>query len=333
MNHFYPTSNTLVNGIPAERITYNGQHSPNTTFIEINSLDRNISKYSNPAEYRFELPEHIKDVVHISLVGGTIPVNNYNIRTENGSFDVSYNSTVYTLTIPNGTYSATELASALQGQLQSNVDGGFSVSYSSSTDKMSFTHSSNDFDFLFTRDPRNVVVEPNSGAWINIRNPAPLLGFDANTDYSSTSSRLSAPYAVNLLPIERIYLYMNAEHSDSISNFKQGRKRKEVFGVIHLTSSDIEVLNDETTRFFSQTYGGQDLRHLDIEFRDQFGNLYDFQNKNHTLIFRIDVNTPHIDNNIERPLIPNAAAKPLNHPYQSSALHPNIYASFPGLNN
>jgi hypothetical protein len=308
----------------------NSEHSPNTSFLEINSLDRDHVKFTNPAEYRFQLDEHIKDVIHISLVGGTVPVNNYIIRTENGSFDVSYNSSISTTTIANGNYSGIELAAAFQTALQNDVDVGFTVAYNINTDKITITHSSNDFDFLFTTDPRNTVIEPNSGAYTNIRNPANILGFDPNIDYSSTSNVLVAPYCVNLIPIDRIYLYLNSEHSDSITNLTQGRKRRDPFAIIYVTNSDVEILNDETTRFFGQTYGGKDIRHLDIEFRDQYGNLYDFQNKDHTLLFRIDVNTPHITRKLETTHIPIMEHVVENHPYQNSALHPNLYAAYPG---
>jgi hypothetical protein len=281
---------------------------PSTTLLEINSLDRNISKYPNPANYRVNLEEQLRNVTKITLVGGTIPVNNYTIHEFNSSFDVSYGGTQTAVTLTQGNYSLSELATELESVLQTDVDAGFSVSSNSITEKLTISHSSATFQLIFTTYPRNTVIDVNTGAYTNIRNAAIVLGFDPNTDYTAVSDggggfELVAPYPVHLMPVKRIYMYLNADHTNSYSNVRQVRRRKQLFGVIYVNTEDIVILNEDMTRFFSQTYGGQDILYMDLEFRDEFGNLYNFQNKNHTLLLRIDVNTPTITPNIPPPMI------------------------------
>jgi hypothetical protein len=281
---------------------------PSTTLLEINSNDRNISKYPNPANYRVNLEEPLRNVTKISLVGGTIPVNNYTIYEFNSSFDVSFGGTEYTVDLSQGSYSLSELTSELQTALQSQVDGSFSVTSSNITDKLTISHSSATFQFIFTNYPRNTVTDVNTGAITNVRNTATVLGFNPNVNYSAVSDggagfELIPPYPTHLMPLDRIYMYLNANHTNSYSNVRQVRRRTQLFGIIYVNTGDIVILNEDMTRFFCQTYGGQDILYMDLEFRDEFGNLYNFQNKNHTLLMRIDVNTPTITPNIPPPTI------------------------------
>lgn len=270
-----------------------------TTYLEVNSLDRNVSKHPNPGQYRIDLQDTIRNVEKLTLIGGTIPINNYNIYEFNKCFDISQGGTITTITLDEGIYDASGAASMIEGKLQA-VDGTFSVVFNEITNKFTFSTdpSGLGYEFIFSNYPCATTIDSQSGAILNIPNASRILGFNplekATADGSNT---LVSTFSIDLEPPERIYLYVNQMHTSDYSNIKQTRRKRQLYGIIYLGNSrnaKVQILNEETTRFFSQTYGGQDLRYMDIEFRDEFDNIYNFHNKQHTLLFRIDVGTPAI---------------------------------------
>jgi hypothetical protein len=289
-----------------------------TTYLEVNSLDRNISKHPNPSQYRIDLQDTIRNVQKLTLIGGTIPINNYNVYQYNNCFDVSFGGSVTTVTLEQGNYTLSEMATMIENVLQSDVNVNFTVTSNANTNTFTFANSAGAFQFLFSVNQCATVTDSHTGAILNIPNSSVLLGFDPRSVPSSSGvgNTLVSTYSVSLNSPERIYLYVNQNHTADYSNIKQTRRKRQLYGIIYVndTALDMQILNEETTRFFSQTYGGQDLRYMDIEFRDQFDNLYDFQNKQHTLLFRIDVTTPGIIPNNAPPFIKNVQINEFKYP-------------------
>ena len=273
-----------------------------TTYLELNSLDRDYLKYPTPSIYRMDLQDNIKNVSKLTLIGGTIPVNDYNIHEHNKTFDLSDSTGTYHISLTEGVYTLTQLAAELQSQLN-NVNPVYTVTSNANTKKITINSSSGKYELIFNSSymgngfEAKTVTDNHINTIKKINNAAVLLGFNPlNNAVSNIGApyELTSLYPVHLIRPERIYVYINSSHTSSYSNIRQTRCQKMLYGIIYIKNDEMEILDDKTTRFFSQTYGGQDLRYMDMEFRDEYGNLYNFHNKNHTLVFKLDILTPAI---------------------------------------
>ena len=108
-----------------------------TIRMEINSIDRDYSKFPLSSDFVWDLPFPIKEVREVRVIGGTIPIPFLNIDTPWNQFTFEEGSTKYTITIPPGYYTITTLTSTLTTLLNSS---GVSNIYSVSQNKIGRAH-------------------------------------------------------------------------------------------------------------------------------------------------------------------------------------------------
>lgn len=120
--------------------------------ISFHSYDRDIKKWPNANNFEIILPESLDNVQSIRLDTISLPTNQYVFTNENQNKKLSfsleaYSSTqkVLSITIDDGTYTATELALEIQTKMNSavakDINGPydkFRVKYNSSTNTMWF---------------------------------------------------------------------------------------------------------------------------------------------------------------------------------------------------
>lgn len=292
-----------------------------TTYLEINSLDRDTERFGEPNEYRIQLYDQVKNVTKLSLIGGTIPVNSYNVIHPYNQFqaELSGNSTV-DISLTPGEYTGGTLATELETKLTAGLGNTFSASYDTTSRKLTITNlSGGDYSLIFEEGKYSTKIDAHSKAIRERNNASQLLGFYGRDNVTSTSNVLTSTNPIVLCPIRRVYLYLNVNHSASFTNLKQSGQKRQPFAILYLNvannTCDQVYLDRDSINFYSQTYGGQDLRYFDLEFRDEFGNKYDFQGRDHTLLFEIVVNTPSITPNLP---------PPMTYPVQMNSQQPNI---------
>ena len=262
--------------------------------IELNSNDRDFSVYKNTADFQWVSPYPLKNVTSMVLVGGTVPIPLYTIDTPFNSFMFDTGSAKKILTIPPGSYSATTLPIKLAALL-SAADGvnTYTVSIDSSTQIVSVTSSgSNSFGFLFGTGSNYVSLF--NPALQQRKNPATILGF-TDTDFYCTNKVLTAPYPVNLFPLQRIYLYMNYESSVDLRSVVLGGGRTGPSAILYCT--DMDSLSNYTKSLNKDTYDNvispglivPRIRTLQISLRDEFGNVLNTNNRPVTLLLEITV--------------------------------------------
>ena len=88
---------------------------------------------------RLEIPN--QHYLFVSVVHTNIPYSFYNINSNNNFLSYTINSITYTLTITKGNYNALNLVSFINSNLQT----GFTCSYNSITNKITFTNSTLEF--------------------------------------------------------------------------------------------------------------------------------------------------------------------------------------------
>jgi hypothetical protein len=149
------------------------------------------------------------------------------------------------------------------------------------------------FSILFFSATTPDVFDPINGALLEQRTPALLMGFDMS-DYSSVNNVIISPYPVDLFAtLTRVYLYMNFQNSLDLSCISRGAGRRSPFAVIYLdkNSNGYKFLNKETFSPISyslpQPIGR--LTTIQVEFRDEFYHLVDFNGKDFTLLLECTV--------------------------------------------
>lgn len=165
--------------------------------ILLDSRDRDYDAYPDASEYRVMLPMVYKNVEKARLISAEIPASFYVFTAEanNTTIDITLEneSTPRTITIPDGNYASTTMASTLASALSQATSMAFTVSISRTTRKLTIT---NDEGSDFT-------LESSTGlptGW----GLAYYLGFDRDTAYSSTDGVLVSPRLVSLNPYNYI---------------------------------------------------------------------------------------------------------------------------------
>ena len=261
--------------------------------IELNSRDRNYKNLinSNPFQYTFQSP--LKDIRSIELIGGTIPAKPMNIHSKNNSFIFVESGVRRTITIPVGYYTDAALLEELACLLSAGRST-YSVMKSSLGRLIIVqTCSPQPFELLFLSATRPDVLDPVNGALLEMNTPALLLGFDMS-DYNSECGSIISPYPMDLhANLTRLYLYMNFQNSLDLSCISRGAGRRSPFAILYLDTdvNGYKFLNKETFSPISyslpQPIGR--LTSIQVDFRDEFYQLVDFNGKDFTLLLECTV--------------------------------------------
>ncbi len=262
---------------------------PRTLRYEISSYDRNFATEST-SRFRWRFPNGIREVCEISVVGGSVPFPVTNISSQStqssnynyNKFTISIGGTLYNVTIPSGSYSASSLASALQTALNALPSAvTFSCVVNPLNSRLSITVSAGNFSLLFGSGTYVDQIDPTTGAILKMGSPALLFGFLPGLDITSTGGTLTAPNAIdpNMLT-NRIYVYFNYDTSQDLVAYSRGLGRREPTGIIYMDEllNDRKYLNKETfvPLIVSKPAPIARINVLYVSFEDFFGNPVDF---------------------------------------------------------
>jgi hypothetical protein len=265
-----------------------------TLMLELNSRDRNYLNLikSNPFQYTLQTP--IRDIRSIELVGGTIPAKPSNINKTNNRFTFVESGVSRIITIPTGYYTQEALVGELSILLSCDSLSTYTLKISALGKLMIIQDKyKQTFCFPFLSADRPDVFDPVTGALVEMNTPALLLGFDMS-DYSTDEGIIVSPYPVDVYAnMTRLYLYMNLQNSLDLSCISRGAGRRSPFAVIYLDKEvgGYKFLNKETFSpiSFSLPQPIGRLTTIQVEFRDEFYQLVDFNGKDFTLLLECTV--------------------------------------------
>lgn len=269
------------------------------TRLIVTSADRDLSVDPSPSSYSVVFDEPLIDVISLSLVNATVPLVAYQVSACNNSlmFRIGADPTTHTATIPPGDY---EPPSRLAEQVALAVEtacgqpGVLSVAYVESRDAFVFS----------AAEPFEIICEEvhllqQRGGDAGVLTPGGMLG-DRRIAYASrTCARI-----LGLGPAT----YASKENSPGVHVLSSPYRRDlshTSMVILSITGADINVAVDGTlnrsfaviggtgvfpslsdripTKTYNPPIGKMPQLHLD--FRDVFGNAYDFQNQDHILEF------------------------------------------------
>jgi hypothetical protein len=180
--------------------------------IHIDSSNR-ISGDHQDGFYKVPIKNgRIQDYDRCVMLSATIPKSYYNIQEGFNTFVVDENSTLLTITIPIGNYSAKGFASVVQGLINSeSASSGASFTYS-----MTFDNVSGKYSYQITAG--NAGFLPVS--IVTTTNVFESLGFNPNTTNSFASNSLISTTVIDLSPEANLFIRSdmvnNAESNDDI---------------------------------------------------------------------------------------------------------------------
>ena len=234
--------------------------------IYLNSKNADTYNYgASDCEYNLPLIE-IPDGFHIylSVVSCLIPFSFYNINNSNNNLYYSFDGVMmYNLTIPIGNYNINDLVKYFKSNMV-----GFTTSYNQNSNKLTFTHSQNNFMFM------------SNSTCLSI------LGFNDNTTVISTLLSLTSINCVNVYNIKTIQVNSNLI---TYNINKVQRNNYCILCSVPVSSqpfSLIEYIN--RTNFRTNLFLNR-LQKIKIKLTDDNGNIMDLNGCHYTMTLQLDV--------------------------------------------
>ena len=260
--------------------------------VIIDSRDRNHDVFPTTSEYEVYFNTVYKDVVSIELLSAEIPHSGYPVNSNNNELhfqetnaQVSGN-TYYTATIPQGSYTATELATKIQEKMNLVGQSTYTISIDSNSRKFKIISNLSGGDNLFNLLFRGTSTKYHDTTRYSYRTRSigAVIGYKRNDLTGSGSYTAQNQY--NIKGEKYVML-----HIDDLNNMEGvGSGVSNAFSKITLNSN----LND--TRFYNMSeYISRksfnppmnNLSKLTIKFKNYDGSLYDFGGIEHSLFFKI----------------------------------------------
>lgn len=253
-----------------------------STTVIVDSRDRDVAIFPNPASYDISIDEELQDVTTLELVGAEVPMVAYLVSSnKNDRFYFSWTGSQVPpqdtqVVIRAGDYSPAELASEIQSVMNAAASdaGAFRASYVSRTDNFQ----------IRSKQPFSLRFEGGAGI-------SRLLGFAGNASIASVADVATDP------------LYSACVSSTYRRDFESNR-----YAVLHIEPAYVNYSSCNTTinkSFAIIPRKGTDMNlcaehlrsktfnppipkfaKLRISIYDRDGQLYDMQNRDHRLELR-----------------------------------------------
>jgi len=237
-------------------LTYTGT-GENPRKVPINTSFPNItfndSNYNN-VTVKLLTPLQLRDEKHdffISISSFQIPISWPTISSYKGNniFEYILNSVTYSYTIPDGSYSANDLKSLLNSNIL------LTVSYSKTTGKYSFVHSTYEFQ-----------ITTNTTCYYE-------LGFE-NESYTSSSLLLTSIRPIDLSGTRSIYIKSNL----STDNIDRTGKKSNLIDIIPIDVNNFDILRYRNQEGFRTRTNAHLITDINIILEDDRGRYIDINN-------------------------------------------------------
>lgn len=204
--------------------------------------------------------------LRLSLVNAQIPHSFYQLNSSNNCITIIVSEISTTYYFPVGNYSVSSFIDAWNNL----VLGTWALTYTSLTNKLTFGFSTT---FSFTDTSGNSIF--------------PIIGFQTNTVYTSSSNSLTAPYCYNFNGISRINIVSSTFSVRNIDSFNDGQS--DIIASIPVNAYPSGIILYTNFTNYKSTIAHNDLSTLGIQIIDDEENLIDFNGVDWTMTFQIDL--------------------------------------------
>ena len=254
-------------------------------------IDSSYKVSGTPSEFTIDLPETVQseDNMLCQIHEVSIPHSWYSINNTNNNIywrhqvippGVIAGITYRKVTIPEGNYTAVDLAQTIQIAINLLVDTGdrpntYSLSYNTSTNK--FTISSNYSTVIFVLLLTDGEVAPLAGSFsdpVDVNNLSSMNRVIGNTTPATDAYTNVAPYTTNfvdLVPFKSLYL-----HCNEISNYNQltVAGNSSIVKKVNVTVPHLGVINDnELSSVDYIDVSGKMLRRLNFRLTNNLNQV------------------------------------------------------------
>ncbi len=232
-------------------------------YLSSKTADRYINGLSN-VQFNFPVIE-IDDLyhIHLGIVSASIPISYYNVNNNNNllKYNLLLGETV-NIYIPIGNYNITTFTTMLNSLLTN-----FTVSYSISLNKFTFTHATSDF---------------------TISNLSSCLSLIGLTEYfhTSTARVLLSDRCINLSPVRSFTI--SCDHKTGNIN-KAAPGVQNILCSIPISSNSLGIVNYIDNNKFQSNLYTNILSNINIQITDQDGDYIDFNGVNWFMTLQINV--------------------------------------------
>jgi len=245
-------SYTLNTGYPSRQI-----------YIQSGDADHIIDGIGDRVYYFSEIlhvPTHI--TMLMSIVDAQIPMSYYAINTTNYTLNYTESGADKTYQLTAGNTDAI----TLKNDLTTNLDN-ITCTYSTITNKFTFTDSSGDFTFKASSTALK------------------LLGFTPDTAHTSSSSVLTSNNCVDLSGTKAIYLQTQLGNYNIDSRTGQNTS---VLTKIPVDTGGNGILKYTNKTNYKSAITAKHIGHLHIQLEDDNRNIIDFNGVNYSITFQLD---------------------------------------------
>ena len=238
----------------------------------VDSRDRNVSLFPTPSKYEVDLFQNIINVASLELMLADVPFSRYLIHNNNNTLHFGDNSEI---SIENGDYEfdISNIITALNNQLSS-----ITVTLNTNTNKVTFSSTSS-FKLNFKGD--TVTHASNQPDVLMKKNSiGRILGFgidDYTAELNATNFEIVSPYPASTTTENYIIMKLSRAKIYAANN----KPADDCFAVLNNISSREPTNNYVTSiiKKFNPPLAAYEK--LNISFYDYYGNIYDFNNKDH----------------------------------------------------
>jgi hypothetical protein len=244
--------------------------------VLIDSRDRNKNQYESPSKYAIEFNESFQNVSSIEMTVSNFPFNEYNVTQYNNTLII--NDILYS--ISPGKYTPTLLIEQLNNFISDIV-----FSYDSITEKISIQNNTiSEISFKCKSDTPKRFDSPNDVYVYTYEENsiAQLLGLNIENFEINANDTFEFPYPINL-NAQSNYIVMYIQRAKL--NMSQNNTLHDSFAIIRPKHDNLTTYGDEIkVKKFNPPI---DIKKIQFSFYDYYGNLYDFQNKEHSFELKV----------------------------------------------
>jgi len=231
--------------------------------IYLNSASADsVSNYN----YNFVLPNlEIADgnYIYLSVQYANIPYSFYNINSSNNVLNYTLNFVNYTIAITPGNYNITQLITFLKSNMS-----GFTITYNSMTNKITFSHSTYNFIFLSSSTCQEI------------------LGFVKNTAYTSLGLSLISNNCVSLIPIKCINVVSNLL---TYNINKSNPNNQSILCCVPVTTQPNSIIEHKNINNFRSNLFINQISNIAIKLTDQNNNALDLNGLDFFMTIQLDI--------------------------------------------
>lgn len=197
----------------------------------------------------------------VAIQSVEIPYSFYNVSTNYNTIYYSVDGVFYTMTIPEGNYTATTFITEFNSQFAlEGHNKTATLRISKSTGKFTLTPSDDTFSIIiyYTQTTSNII-----------------LGLKQDTTFSYNGGLGNTfSFPANLLGTQKIKIFSSSLGCDNISSFNLGSN--ELIDVVSVNASPFELINYSNTNIKESHMKANEVQQIDIILKDEYNNEIDF---------------------------------------------------------